>query len=67
MPVLSERQLLQEIKAKKCTVARLSKSSHYKAQYPQGKDIAWFAVQHPGNYVLAKYVGNVRKALTELS
>lgn len=66
MSALTERQLLREIKDKGCSVGVLSKSSHFVVLDPKGKQIAWFAVKHPGNWVLPKYVSNVRKALSKL-
>lgn len=67
MPVLDERTLLKEIRAAGCTVQRLSKQSHFAVLDPNGKQIAWFAVKHPGHFVLAAYVTNVRKAIAALS
>ena len=66
MPALTEKAMLDEIKAAGCSV-KLTSKGHYLVVDATGKVVGSFAVGHGSNkgMVNAPYVSKVRKALKE--
>jgi hypothetical protein len=64
MPV-DARKFFREIRKAGCSTQRTNKG-HFIVLDPSGNPIEYFAVHHPGNYVLDCYVSPVRKALKEV-
>lgn len=62
---LKKRDLEREIKAAGCSI-EMTKKGHFIVLDPDGNPIEGYAVRHPGNYVLDKYVSKVRKALKKV-
>ncbi len=66
MPV-DEKKLISEIKAAGCSIKRTA-SGHFLVIDPKGKQIAAYAVRHPGKReVFDHYVKKIRKAIAKVN